>query len=301
MSLRRDQDSPLQLVVITGRSGSGKSTALNALEDEGFNCIDNLPVRLLGELVDDALGGAEERLAVCIDARNPAADLDRFEEVARSLRHPQIDRRIVYLDAASPTLVKRFSETRRRHPLTDADTTLREAIDQERAVLAPLEDLADLTIDTTSLSLQELVRAVKTRIAREENALLVLFTSFAYRSGVPVDADFVFDARCLPNPHYHDDLRDLTGLDQAVAEYLSEQPEVGALYTDICAFLESWIPRFEANHRRYLTVAVGCTGGRHRSVYVADRLATHFRDSRLTVLLRHRELDDDNGDRGTTP
>ena len=288
----RDQQSPLKLVVITGRSGSGKTTALKALEDVGFNCIDNLPVRLLSELVEDALAGAEERLAVCIDARNPAADLGRFEEVARSLRHPFIDRRIVYLDAASPTLVKRFSETRRRHPLTDAETTLREAIDQERAVLAPLEDQADLTIDTTALSLLELVNAVKTRVAGEANALLVLFTSFAYRSGVPVDADFVFDARCLPNPHYRDELRDLTGLDEAVREYLAGQPDVEALYTDIYAFLESWIPRFEANQRRYLTVAIGCTGGRHRSVYVADRLAAHFDDSRLTVLVRHRDLDE---------
>ena len=281
----------MQLVVISGRSGSGKSTALNALEDHGFNCIDNFPVRLLEALVDAADGN--ERLAICVDARNTRADLERLPTVLLSLgrARPAMDCRIVYLDARSPTLVMRFSETRRRHPLTDAGRDLREAIDLERGLLADIAGLADLTIDTTTLSAAQLVEVVKDRVAGEnDDALSLLFRSFAYKSGVPVDADFVFDVRCLPNPYWRAEFRDLSGLDEPVREYLDGEGEVAALCRDIRGFLDGWIPKFEAGNRRYLSVAVGCTGGRHRSVYVVERLAAHFRRSSAMVLVRHREL-----------
>lgn len=273
----------MDLVVVSGRSGSGKSTVLKALEDEGFNCIDNFPVDLLGALLEER---REDRLAICIDARSPGADLGRLPE----LLHP-IDCRIVYLDARSPTLVRRFSETRRRHPLTDASTGLREAIDRERDLLAPIAGLADLAIDTTDMSPQQLVDAAKTRIAMDaDRALSLLFRSFAFKAGVPVDADFVFDVRCLPNPYWREGLRDLTGHHSAVGRFLDAQADAAALFRDIRDFLAAWIPRFEAGHRRYMTVAIGCTGGRHRSVYMAERLARHFAEGKSTVLVRHREL-----------
>lgn len=281
----------MQLIVVSGRSGSGKSTALNALEDQGYNCIDNFPVRLLGALVGDADNA--ERLAICIDARNTRADLERLPGLLEGLRAARaaIDCRIVYLDARSPTLVKRFSETRRRHPLTDADTDLREAIDLERGLLAELAGLADLAIDTTTLSAPQLVDVIKERVAGDgDDGLSLLFRSFAYRSGVPVDADFVFDVRCLPNPYWREELRDLTGLDDAVRDYLDERQQVRDLCADIRSFLDAWIPKFAAGSRRYLSVAVGCTGGRHRSVYVAERLAAHFRARAANVLLRHGDL-----------
>ena len=281
----------MQLIVVSGRSGSGKSTALNALEDQGYNCIDNFPVRLLGALVGDADNA--ERLAICIDARNTRTDLERLPGLLESLRAARaaIDCRVVYLDARSPTLVKRFSETRRRHPLTDADTDLREAIDLERGLLAELAGLADLAIDTTTLSAPQLVDVIKERVAGDgDEGLSLLFRSFAYRSGVPVDADFVFDVRCLPNPYWREEFRELTGLDDAVRDYLDDRQEVRDLCADIRAFLEAWIPKFAAGSRRYLSVAVGCTGGRHRSVYVAERLAAHFRAGTANVMLRHGDL-----------
>lgn len=280
----------MQLVVISGRSGSGKSTALNALEDAGFNCIDNFPVRLLGALAADS--DPEERLAVCIDARNSRSDIERLPNLLDTLGgRSGIDCRVVYLDARSPTLVKRFSETRRRHPLTNAATDLREAIDLERELLAEVADLADLRIDTTTLAAPELADDIKQRVATDGAVeLILLFRSFAYRHGVPVDADFVFDARCLPNPYWREELRPLTGLDGPVRNYLDGEPDVAALCGDVRGFLEAWIPRFAAQQRRYLSVAIGCTGGRHRSVYVVERLAQGLRTEAVQVLLRHRDL-----------
>ena len=282
----------MKLILISGRSGSGKSTALNSLEDAGFNCIDNFPVNLLQSLVHNTLrtpGQTNPNLAVCIDARS--SDLDRFPEILLSIDRMDVDCQVVYLDARSPTLVKRFSETRRRHPLTNADTDLRQAIDAEAEILESLSDVADLIIDTTQLSAQALRETISGRVlAQTGSGINLLFRSFGFKQGVPVDADMVFDLRCLPNPYWQLPLRPYTGLDEPVQEYLAQEPEVEKMFNDIRVFLESWIPSFEANYRAYITVALGCTGGQHRSVYMAERLTNHFKQDVEVVLVRHREL-----------
>jgi UPF0042 nucleotide-binding protein len=281
--------------VISGRSGSGKSTALHVLEDAGFNCIDNFPVALLPALIENTRkdpSPANQQLAVSIDARNSAADLERFPEILLALDQPDVHFEIIYLDALGPTLVKRFSETRRRHPLTDATTDLREAIEAERAVLANIADIADLNIDTTRLSAADLTDTIKQRVTlRDQSNMSLLFRSFGYKYGVPVDGDMVFDIRCLPNPHWEPELRKLTGRDQPVIDYLESQSDVGEMYADIHGYLANWLPRFAANHRVYMTVAIGCTGGRHRSVYMAERLGAQFVKDNENVLVRHRELE----------
>ena len=282
----------MKLIIISGRSGSGKSTVLNALEDAGFNCIDNFPVILLQSLVHNTLRDPAQKdanMAVCIDARS--RDLERFPEILLSIDRMDVDCEVIYLDALSPTLVKRFSETRRRHPLTNSRTDLRQAIDAEAEVLESIADLADLTIDSTQMSSQELANLVSTRVvARSSRGISLLFRSFGFKYGVPVDADVVFDLRCLPNPHWVEGLRPLTGRDAAVSDYLAEQEMVQQMIGDISQYLDTWIPRFEANARVYMTVALGCTGGQHRSVYVAERMAEHFQPQYHNVLVRHREL-----------
>lgn len=282
----------MKLFIISGRSGSGKSTVLRALEDNAYQCIDNLPVTLLHSLVEENLnraGAAPTQLAVCIDARSQA--LQTFPEILQSLPLAKKDRRVVYLDAKSPTLVKRFSETRRRHPLTSNNIDLRQAIDMEAQVLATIADLADLTLDTTQLSTQQLAAHFVDRVLdHSSHNINLLFRSFGFKYGVPVDADFVFDLRCLPNPHWDQALRNLSGLDRPVQEYLQNQPMVNEMFEDITNILARWVPRFEANSRVYMTVAIGCTGGQHRSVYMAQRLAEHLTNDYDNVLVRHREL-----------
>jgi UPF0042 nucleotide-binding protein len=283
----------MKLIIISGRSGSGKSTALKSLEDAGYNCIDNFPVNLLQSLIHNALRDPVQKtsnMAVCIDARN--RELERFPEILLSLDRMDVDCQVVYLDASSPTLVKRFSETRRRHPLTDLNTDLRQAIDAEMEVLESIADLADLTMDTTHVSEVELRDLITSRIlAQKSSRICLLFRSFGFKYGVPVDADMVFDLRCLPNPHWIEELRPLTGLDQAVASYLENEALVNGMFDDIGSYLAKWIPQFEANARVYMTVAIGCTGGQHRSVYMAARLGQHFGLNMDSVLVRHRELD----------
>ena len=282
----------MKLFIISGRSGSGKSTVLRALEDNAYQCIDNLPVTLLHSLVEENLnraGAAPTQLAVCIDARSQA--IQTFPEILQSLPLAKKDRRVVYLDAKSPTLVKRFSETRRRHPLTSNKIDLRQAIDMEAQVLATIADLADLTLDTTQLTTQQLAAHFVDRVLDHgSHNINLLFRSFGFKYGVPVDADFVFDLRCLPNPHWDQALRSLSGLDRPVQEYLQNQPMVNEMFEDITNILARWVPRFEANSRVYMTVAIGCTGGQHRSVYMAQRLAEHLADDYDNVLVRHREL-----------
>ncbi len=283
----------MKLIIISGRSGSGKSTVLNALEDAGFNCIDNFPIMLLQSLVHNTLRDPAQtgaNMAVCIDARSH--DLERFPEILLSIDRMDVDCEVIYLNALSPTLVKRFSETRRRHPLTNTNTDLRQAIDAEAEVLESIADLADLTIDTTQLTSQELRHVISTRVVgKSSGEISLLFRSFGFKFGVPVDADVVFDLRCLPNPYWEEELRPLTGTDPAVINFLSKQDLVNEMFVDISTYLDTWIPRFEENARVYMTVALGCTGGQHRSVYFAQRLSTHFAEHYGNVLLRHRELD----------
>lgn len=279
----------MKLFIISGRSGSGKSTILQALEDQGYQCIDNLPVTLLHSLVEENLRSASLLLAVCIDARSQS--LQTFPEILKALPLDKSARRVVYLDAVSPTLVKRFSETRRRHPLTSDKIDLRQAIDMEAQVLGTIADLADLTIDTTQLSSQQLKAQFVDRVLDHDSSNInLLVRSFGFKYGVPVDADFVFDLRCLPNPHWNPELRTLSGLDQPVMDYLQDQPMVNEMFEDISSILNRWVPRFEDNARVYMTIAIGCTGGQHRSVYMAQRLAEYLSREHSNVLVRHREL-----------
>jgi UPF0042 nucleotide-binding protein len=282
----------VRLLIISGRSGSGKTTALRALEDAGYNCIDNFPVPLLASLVHDALRDPEQantNMAICIDARSRT--LARFSEILLGIDRMNVDCQIIYLDAQTATLVKRFSETRRRHPLTSAGTDLIEAIEAERDLLEDIADLADLTIDTTLLPGRTLSELIRDRIVGStQNGLSLLFRSFGYKYGVPVDADLVFDVRCLPNPFWEPTLRALDGRDPAIATFLEREPMVHAMAEDIGAYLDRWLPRFELDQRTYMTVAIGCTGGQHRSVYLVKLLAERFRGRFADVLVRHREL-----------
>lgn len=282
----------MKLIIISGRSGSGKSTAVRALEDSGYNCIDNLPISLLEALIMEYLkeGAASTKLAVCIDARSRS--LEKFPDILMKLENAAIERQIIYLDALGPSLVKRFSETRRKHPLTSKDIDLRQAIDMEARILGSVADLANLIIDTTHLGAKQLSDQIKERIIqREESSISLVFRSFGFKHGVPVDTDFVFDLRCLPNPHWEPKLRPLTGLNQEVENYLDDQPMVIEMFDELSGLLKRWIPRFEANERIYMTIGIGCTGGQHRSVYMAEKLARYFKEQFGNVLVRHRELE----------
>jgi len=281
----------LSLIVISGRSGSGKSTALNVLEDMDYYCIDNLPVSLLTPLVLRLSSDlAINKVAVSIDARNIADDLALFPDIFFGFDAAIVESTVIFLDSGSPALVKRFSETRRKHPLTNQVTDLREALELESKLLDPISDLAALTIDTTSLTIHELRDEIRTRVAGEIYEFALLFLSFAYKRGVPVDADLVFDVRCLPNPHWKPDLRSLCGLDEPVQGFLNQQPDFVEMFTDLSGYLNKWLPRFEANNRSYLTVAIGCTGGQHRSVFMCQKLFDSYKSSFTNVQLRHREL-----------
>ncbi|MCZ6831468.1 MAG: RNase adapter RapZ [Gammaproteobacteria bacterium] len=282
----------MRLIIISGRSGSGKSTALHQLEDEGYYCIDNLPVTLLPGLVHGAQrsGITTTGIAVCIDARNTWKDLEHFPNLLDSLPAAvQID--ILYLDADAGALIKRFSETRRRHPLSDESTPLAEAIERERDILEPIASAASLTIDTSQMTIYELRSAIRQRLlGNRAGEMSILFQSFGFKRGLPNDADLVYDLRMLPNPHWERALRLKTGRDPEVISFLQQEPMVEDFYADVCEFLEKWMPRYRDNSRSYLTIALGCTGGQHRSVYLAERLYNHYKERYSQVHIRHREL-----------
>ncbi len=284
----------MRLIIVSGRSGSGKSTALDVLEDNGFYCIDNLPAGLLPELAERALLHTEvlqPQVAVSIDARNLPTHLQRFPELLNEVRARHILCDVLYLDADEDTLLKRFSETRRRHPLTDENRSLAEAIRDEALLLEPISDLADLKIDTTHLNLYQLRDSLKLRLLNKpEPGTAFLIESFGFKRGMPVDADLVFDVRCLPNPYWKPDLRAHSGLDQPVIDYLAAQADVDEMYHDIHAYLYKWLPRFAASNRAYVTIAIGCTGGHHRSVYLAERLGQTLRPQLKNLQVRHRDL-----------
>ncbi|KIV66004.1 MULTISPECIES: RNase adapter RapZ [Pseudomonadaceae] len=284
----------MRLVIVSGRSGSGKSTALDVLEDNGFYCIDNLPAGLLPELAERALLHTEllhPQVAVSIDARNLPSQLQRFPELLAEARAKHILCDLLYLDADEETLLKRFSETRRRHPLTTENRSLAEAIHDESKLLASIADLADLKIDTTHLNLYQLRDTIKLRLLNKpEPGTAFLVESFGFKRGMPVDADLVFDVRCLPNPYWKPDLRDFSGLDSIVADYLAAQPDVEEMYQDIVGYLNKWLPRFAASNRAYVTIAIGCTGGHHRSVYLAERIGRALKPLLKNVQVRHRDL-----------
>lgn len=284
----------MKLVIISGRSGSGKSTALNLLEDEGYYCIDNLPVALIPEVMSH-LHNSDARdyskVAICIDARNAINDLSKFVSVIAATTE-QDDLDVVFLDTDEQQLIKRFSETRRRHPLSNEQTALAEAIVNERKILEPIADIATLTIDTSNMSLHELRSLLKARLLEKQGpGISILFESFGFKQGIPVDADIVYDIRILPNPHWDPLLRSLTGKDKPVVKFLNQQYEVEEMFKDISGYLKKWLPRFENNNRSYITIAIGCTGGQHRSVYMAARLHQFFSDQYKNVQIRHRELD----------
>ena len=281
----------LSLIIISGRSGSGKSTALNVLEDMDYYCIDNLPVSLLSPLITRIHSDTKiKKIAISIDARNIANDLALFPEILHDFDQSLIEATVIFLDSASPALVKRFSETRRKHPLSNQVTDLREALELESSLLDPLSGLAALTIDTTSLTIHELRDEIRVRVAREAHEFALLFQSFAYKRGVPVDADIVFDVRCLPNPHWEPELRSLCGLDGPVQTFLNLELAFIDMFKDLSLYLDKWLPQFEANNRSYLTIAIGCTGGQHRSVFMCQKLFDNYRSRFSNVQVRHREL-----------
>ena len=287
-------DAAHQLIIVSGLSGSGKTVALRTLEDLGYYCVDNLPAALMPafvQAISQGTAGLSHKLAVGVDVRNRAENLNRLPEILAELARADIGYRLVFLDTRDDVLIKRYSETRRRHPLSGDGLGLADAIAEERRLLRPMLSIADQVIDTSALNVHQLRRLVITEMGLPAGAMTLLFESFAYRRGVPADADFVFDARCLPNPHWDAKLRPLSGKDAPVHEWLEGKPDVVQFRDDLRDFLDRWLPRFEAEGRSYVTICIGCTGGRHRSVYLCEHLAERFRQRYAQVLTYHRELE----------
>ncbi len=284
----------MKLIIISGLSGSGKTIALHTLEDEDYYCVDNLPIGLLPQFVDSILSRQVQlygNVAVGVDARSDSEDLREFNALMQELRQRDIEIEIIYIQAELETLIKRFSDTRRKHPLTRKGLPLSEAIEIERNLLKDVATAADLYIDTTYTNIHELRSYIKERVVRREHdRLSLLFQSFGFKNGAPADSDFVFDVRCLPNPHWEPHLRPLTGQDPEVIAFLQEQEDVQSMLDYIKNYLNFVIPKFKQQNRYYLTVSIGCTGGQHRSVFIAETLHDELRESHKHVSVRHREL-----------
>lgn len=284
----------MKLTIISGLSGSGKTVALHTLEDMGFYCVDNLPVALLEAFIHEFgkqhLKDISE-VAVGIDARNHPDQISQFPGIIRNCRERGINCKIIFLQAENHALLKRFSETRRKHPLTGPDTALADAIDKERKLLTPITANADLFIDTSQTNLYQLRDLVQESIGSGDSPKLSLvLKSFGYKHGLPADADFVFDVRCLPNPYWEPGLRGLTGLDKPVVDYLDSDATAHKLGDHIEQFLETWVPSFSSDNRSYLNIAIGCTGGQHRSVYLVERVARQLGNRFGEIVIRHREI-----------
>lgn len=286
----------MKLVVISGLSGSGKTVALHTLEDEQYYCVDNLPPALLPVLVKELRNSNTaffNKTAVGIDARTNIDDFQHLPDYLRSLKADGVRVETVFLHASDEDLIKRFSETRRRHPLSAGNLPLRDAIRSEREILTLVRENADLVIDTTNKTVHELRKLIVERICDNPGSgqsLALLFQSFGFKYGVPGDTDFIFDVRCLPNPHWVQDLRPLCGTDAPVQDFLRQQPMAEEMLRSIRDFLDSWLPRYQQEQRRYMTVSIGCNGGKHRSVYICEKLAEHFRTKVGNVSVRHREI-----------
>lgn len=290
--ISNDDPTAIHLVVLTGMSGGGKTVALRALEDLEFYCVDNLPSALLPQLVEAATRGDSHRrrIAVGVDVRNRDEDFQYMPQVLSQLA-ATVQVHLIFIDCNDEVLIKRYSETRRRHPLALRGVSLADAIAEERRLLRPLMAIAERVIDSSNLNVHQLRRLIATGYAQTTAGLTLMFQSFAFRRGLPLDSDFVFDARCLPNPHWEPTLRPLSGKDTAVRDFLENQPIVGEYVDDTTRWLDAWLPRFEADDRSYVTISIGCTGGRHRSVYLVEKLAAHYRTMREGVLTFHRELE----------
>lgn len=286
----------MKLIIISGLSGSGKTVALRSLEDQGHYCIDNLPLGLLSAFVTQLLKPKlqlYEVAAVGIDARSGIADLNRFGAIMNEIRAQEVEVEVVFLQADIHVLLKRYNETRRLHPLSRKGMPLIEAIHVEKSVLSAISEQADLLIDTSQTNVHQLAATIRDRVgSRHSNALSIQIQSFGFKNGAPADSDFVFDVRCLPNPHWEPQLRNQTGLDPAVQKFLEDHASVEKMYDDVLRLLTNWIPRFEADNRSYLTISIGCTGGQHRSVYLVERLSAYFKSHLgASVTVRHRELE----------
>jgi UPF0042 nucleotide-binding protein len=286
----------LELIIVSGLSGSGKSIALETLEDSGYYCIDNLPINLFEPFIQGAKQEAEagqiyRKVAISIDARSRCESLQQFPDTLELATQMGISCQVMFLKAGEESLLKRFSETRRKHPLTDRSRSLTEAITLESALLVPIASRADLVIDTSHTNIHQLRDLIRERIgAKRDHRMSVYCLSFGYKNGIPFDADFTFDARCLPNPHWVPALRPKTGRDPEVSAFLENMPEVRRYLDDMAHFMQTWAPRFASENRSYLTIAVGCTGGQHRSVYLAEALAARLDSEEYDLLVRHRDL-----------
>jgi RNase adapter protein RapZ len=280
----------MKLVIVSGLSGAGKTVALKQSEDLGYYCIDNLPLGLLGPLSLRSKSTRYAQLAVGIDARASARDIGRFQATLRRLRQRGVEVQVIFLTAQDDAILRRYSETRRKHPLTSEKLTLADAVQRERALLYPIADVADVTIDTTNMNLHALREQVRLRLPESPERLSLVLMSFGYKNGIPQGADYVLDVRSLPNPYWVRELAPLDGRDPEVVSFLENDPVAPRMAGDILAFLERCLPTFQAQDRAYVTVAIGCTGGRHRSVYVVEKLAAALRPTYDPVVVKHRDL-----------
>lgn len=283
-----------RLIIVSGLSGAGKSHVLNTLEDQGYYCIDNLPISLFNQmasLLTDPDSGFPYKVGVGIDARSPAAELASLPLSISRLRNKGVTIEIIFMEANKEVLTMRFSETRRKHPLSSDEISLTDAIDKEMEILSALSDIADLKVDTSFTTVHGLRELICERMVdRPEHTMSIQFVSFGYKHGAPHDADFLFDVRCLPNPHWEKHLRPFSGKDQAVIDFLRQHDIVNRMFNDIRTFVENWVPCFQNENRSYLCIGIGCTGGHHRSVYLVEQLSGYFKNQGMHVVIRHRDL-----------